>query len=328
MENLQSPAVSVILPVFNCENYIASAVRSILDQTFKDFEFIIIDDGSTDATPEILRSLADTDSRISVLTIPNGGYTNGILAGLAQSKGEFIARMDGDDVCSPLRLEAQINFLRANPLCGAVGSAIGIIDEEGDLISHRKFPTTHSEIDSEHVFRGLCSLAHPSTMLRRSALEAAGNYRREFEPAEDFDLWSRLAEVSLLANLDAELLNYRVHCKSTTSTRRSEMVTSVNRSLVETWARRGLGSCSVPEMVVPPILGRIAAVRGFACVAWESGYYKTSRKHAWRQFWMAPLEGSSWKYLIRCLLGPVSRPIVSFGLRLRKRLEAGSHLAS
>jgi glycosyltransferase involved in cell wall biosynthesis len=316
-----NPVISVILPVFNCENYIASAVRSILDQTFREFEFIIIDDGSTDGTPEILRSLGEIDSRISILTIPNGGHTKAILTGLARSTGEFIARMDGDDVSSPLRFEAQINFLRANPLCGVVGTAIGIIDEDGDLISHRKFPTTHSEIDSEHILRGMCSLAHPSTMIRRSSLEAAGNYRPEFEPAEDFNLWIRLAEVSLLANLDTELVNYRVHCKSTTSTRLNEMVCSVNRSLVEAWARRNLGPFSGPEISAPPTLDQIAAIRGFACVAWESGFYKTSRKHAWRQFRMAPFRVRSWKYLIRCLLGPVSRPIVKFGLTLRRYLE-------
>lgn len=307
MEDTPDPTVSVLLPVFNGERYIGEAVESILKQTFPDFECLIIDDGSTDETPEILRFFAEKDPRIRVLTKPNEGYTIALLAGLSLAKGKYIARMDADDVSHPDRFASQVAFLDENPACGAVGSAIRIIDPDGDPISHRRYPLTHSEIDSAHVLKGECSLAHPSTMIRRSVLEEAGSYRPEFEPAEDFELWTRLGEKAELANLAAELLSYRIHPKSTSTQRSRDQVDRVNRAIAAVWRRRNLGTAGMPTISHSPAPNDNAVVRGFARMAWDSRHFATSRKHAWKQLIVEPLQIRSWKCFIRCFLGTLGR---------------------
>lgn len=303
MEATPDPTVSVLLPVFNGERYIGEAVESILKQTFRDFEFLIIDDGSTDQTPGILRSHAERDPRIRIVTKANGGYTKALLVGLSLAKGKYIARMDADDISHPDRFASQVAFLDENPACGVVGSAIRIIDPDGDPITHRRYPLTHSEIDAAHVHKGECSLAHPSTMIRRSALEEAGSYRPEFEPAEDFELWTRLGEKAELANLAAELLSYRLHPKSTSTQRGRDQVDRVNRAIEATWTRRNLGTAGMPRVPFAPAADDNSVVRGFARMAWDSGYIRTSRKHAWKQLKVEPFGIRSWKCFIRSFVG-------------------------
>jgi glycosyltransferase involved in cell wall biosynthesis len=321
MESSPSPLVSVILPVYNCASYIQAAVTSVLFQSFSDFEFIIIDDGSTDQTPEILHLLASSDTRIRIITIPNGGHTKALLTGLAVSRGKYIARMDADDLSRPTRFEMQVCFLNENPRCGVVGSAIKIIDPDGDTISHRRYPLTHAEIDSAHLERGACSLAHPGTMIRRSMLDLAGSYRPEFEPAEDFDLWTRLGENGVLANLEDELLCYRLHTKSASVTRSADQVRSVNRAIEEAWSRRDLGSIGMPTVSLPPISDENSVIRGFARMAWDSGYYGTARKHAWRQLKNQPFRAEAWKCLMRCFPGALSKPIDRLAEIVRPRAD-------
>ena len=116
MENIESPKISVVMPVLNGEKYLAEAIESILNQTFQDFEFIIVDDGSTDQTPEILRSYANKDSRIQIVTNPiNRGIGYSRNRGIALSRGEYIANMDADDLCLPERFEKQVRFLDSHP---------------------------------------------------------------------------------------------------------------------------------------------------------------------------------------------------------------------
>jgi glycosyltransferase involved in cell wall biosynthesis len=307
MESTGDPIVSVLLPVFNGGRYLAEAVESILNQTFRNFEMLIIDDGSTDQTPGILRSFAARDPRIRVVTKPNEGYTKALLAGLSLARGKYIARMDADDISHPDRFAAQVAFLDENPACAVVGSAIRIIDPEGDPLSHRRYPLAHSEIDFAHVYKGECSLAHPSTMIRRSSLDEAGGYRPEFEPAEDFELWTRLGEKGELANLPSELLSYRLHPKSTSTQRGRDQVDRVNRAIEATWRRRNLGTDGMPRVPFAPSADEIAAVRGFARMAWNSGFFTTSRKHTWRQLKAQPFRIASWKCFVRSASGSLGR---------------------
>src|SRR5947208_11205951 len=135
------PLVSVVMPVYNGERFVVEAVRSILAQTFRDFECIVVDDGSTDRTPELLAIEQTGDPRLVVHRQPsNMGFRMALNTGCALARGEFIARMDADDVSLPTRLERQVAFLRANPRVGAVGSAIQVIDDRGVRSRIKSYP--------------------------------------------------------------------------------------------------------------------------------------------------------------------------------------------
>ena len=187
------------MPVYNAERYVGEAVRSILEQTFADFDFVIIDDGSTDRSTEILEQFA-SDPRIRLIRRPNTGYLRALNEGLALCQGEFIARMDADDVSLPDRLRRQIAFLDEHPECLMVGCALLRIDDDGDVLCEERLPEDHAEIEAR-LLEGRGAIGHPAALIRRQALVELGGYREPFYGAEDHDLWLRLAERGRLANL-------------------------------------------------------------------------------------------------------------------------------
>ncbi len=207
------PLVSVLMPVYNCEKYIFESVKSVLNQTFTDFELIIIDDCSTDATLSIIKSI--NDSSIILIEKPkNSGYTDSLNHGISIAKGTYIARMDGDDICMPERFEKQVAFLNANREVILCGTAIQIIGSDKVL----KHPLKHEEILVKLCFG--TSFCHPSIMVRKEIL-LENNYNKNFEPAEDYELWTRLAFLGKLANLDTVLLQYREHPNQISNTNTS-----------------------------------------------------------------------------------------------------------
>ena len=215
------PRLSVILPVYNCEKYIYEAVDSILNQTFTDFELLIVDDFSTDSTVLILESFKD--SRIQLFKKEkNTGYTNSLNYAISIAKGEYIARMDGDDICLPQRFEKQVNFLDCHPDVILCGSAVQIIDSDTIL----RLPTNHDEIKVKLCFA--TSFCHPSVM-GKAIVFKENLYDVKLEPAEDYDLWTRLVFKGQLANLDEILLMYRIH-EEQVSLLRSEYQTTVGYS--------------------------------------------------------------------------------------------------
>ena len=203
------PKVSVILSTHNDELYIQQAVDSILNQTFTDFEFIILDDASTDKTPDILHKYRDP--RIKIITnAQNKGIPASVNVGLAQAKGEYIARMDGDDVSALERFAKQVTFLDANPRIGVVGTQRKYLDTAGNFYNcNIRVHTTHNLI-AWRVFMG-ASFWNPSTMIRRNVLDSVNGYNPIYFYASDLELWTRLLFVTRFANLDEDLLYYRVH---------------------------------------------------------------------------------------------------------------------
>lgn len=211
---MNNPIISVLLPVYNCSEYIKESVESILNQTFSDFEILIIDDSSTDGTYEFLQTL--TDSRIRLISkSKNTGYTNSLNIGIEIAKGEYIARMDGDDICLPERFEKQINFLKKNEdyvLCGTWFKIFG--NESARIIEN---PV--SDVEIKLALLEYCSIGHPTVMIRNSVLKNNNIYYDiEMEPAEDFDLWVRLSPLGKFANLPEVHLNYRDHEKQISNT--------------------------------------------------------------------------------------------------------------
>src|SRR5687767_502933 len=189
-----TPAVTVLMPVYNADRFVAQTVNTIINQTFHDYEFIIINDGSTDRSHEILQDYAARDPRIRLVSRPNTGYVVALNEGLALARGTFVARIDADDLADPRRLELQVARMRSEPDLVALGSNANAMDEDGRMLGDYDVPSTHEEIEANHL-RGSSSIHHPAVMLRPEAVRRVGGYRREFMPCEDFDLWLRLGEV-------------------------------------------------------------------------------------------------------------------------------------
>lgn len=220
----KQPLVSVVMSVYNSERYLRESVESILSQTFTDFEFIIIDDGSVDKSNSILQSF--TDPRIKVLSNnKNLGLIVSLNKGFDEAKGKYIARMDADDVSLPERLQKQVKFLDTNPGIGVVGTWIRSFD---DRLGHiLKFPTDQKIIKAWLLFDN--TFAHPSAMLRRSFLKSYHlHYDPNFKHVEDYDLWVRSSRFFDIATIGEVLLLYRRHENSISSSNRSNQINKTN----------------------------------------------------------------------------------------------------
>lgn len=198
------PKISVLLPVYNCELYIKETIDSVLNQTFADFELIVIDDCSTDQTVSVIKEFSDTRIRLIEKQV-NSGLINSLNLGISIAKGEYIARMDGDDICLPERFAKQVAFLDKNPniiLCGTAYQTFGAIEK---VIRH---PLSHKKIAAQLCVHSV--FGHPTVMGKKAIFEQH-NYNDDFKNVEDYELWSRLIFEGEVANLDEILLFYRVH---------------------------------------------------------------------------------------------------------------------
>ena len=238
-----NPRVSVVMPAYNAERFVAEAVTSVLASRYRDLELLLVDDGSTDGTvSEAIRAAAG-DDRLRVIPVPHGGVAAARNAGLTHARGELIANLDADDAMFPERLERQVAFLDAHPECVAVGSRVLAIDANGRPIRVLIRHFTHEEIDAAHL-NGLCgSLGNPTATFRKAAALRAGAYSSELHAVgEDHDFWLRMAEVGRLANLSDVLTRYRVHDAnvSIAGTDREQQLAITMDTLTRAFARRGI----------------------------------------------------------------------------------------
>lgn len=204
------PTISVAMSVYNGARFLESAIESVLAQTFTDFEFLILDDGSSDGSLAIIERAAARDPRIRAITRENRGLVYSLNQMIAEARAGLIARMDADDLCLPERFERQLAFLEANPDYGVVGTFTRDIDADGlpFPLGGAEHPETHEEFLAAIAAHGPL-LAHPSVMMRRDVLLEVGGYHAAFRHCEDFDLWLRLADRTRIANLTDRLLVYR-----------------------------------------------------------------------------------------------------------------------
>lgn len=207
-----STKVSVIMPVYNSALYVKDAMESILAQDYRDFQFIIVNDGSKDESENIILSFKD--ERIEyVKNEQNIGLIATLNKALKLVKGEYIVRIDGDDTCAPNRISTQVKFMDAHPEVGASGSFYYMM--LGDKKAVCDFPTSNEEIQTFLLFN--CPLAHPSSIIRKSILDQHNiQYSSNYLNSEDYDFWSQISRVSQLVNLPQKLLNYRVHANQIT----------------------------------------------------------------------------------------------------------------
>jgi len=200
--------ITAIIPVYNAEYFLKPAIDSILNQTFKDFELLAINDGSTDSSLEILTSFKD--SRLKIINNDkNRGIIYTLNRGINEAKGKYIARMDADDIALPERLALQVDYLEKNPNVVLLGGCAEVINQRGKVFDTLTIPLTHKDI-LNNIFSSNCFI-HPSVMFHKSVAQRLGAYDTNAQHAEDYDLWLRIIQEHQVANLPQPLIQYRVH---------------------------------------------------------------------------------------------------------------------
>ena len=209
--------ISVVLSTYNEEKYIAKSIQSILDQTYPYFEFIIVNDGSTDSTLQIVKSF--TDPRIVVIDKPNSGLPDSLNRGITAAKYDWIARMDGDDIATHDRFERQVSYIKEDS--AVIGGQFISINEMGDPISGKvsNKPLSCAKCRSALLF-GMSPLAHPTVLVKKELLIKYGGYDVNFRAAQDVELWSRLVPFVKIINIPEPILFYRQHTNNITNKRK------------------------------------------------------------------------------------------------------------
>lgn len=245
---MNHPKVTVLMPVYNGGRFLREAVDSILKQTYRNFEFIVINDGSTDNTCDILRTYSD--SRLFVFEQKNLGIIASLNKGIKLSQGEYIARMDADDISEPDRLAKQVEFLDNHPAIGVLGIISKIIDEQANELPKLNLPTNHKNILARLLLDNC--FVHSSIMLRKNLFETHGYYSKNAILCEDYELFLRLSCVTQLANLPMPLHRYRMNYSTGISivkrSKQKEMRDQIRRAFIEK-------HCSIDKTFIEQILG-------------------------------------------------------------------------
>lgn len=209
----ETPTISVIMPVYNSAKYLALAIESILNQTYSDFEFIIIDDGSSDTSWKIIQKYSLKDKRIRAKqNSSNLGICQTLNYGLSIARGKYIARMDADDWSYPERLSKQVVFMKTHPKVVICGGAVQVCNADLKILNKRSYPISDKKI-REKILK-INPFAHPAVMYRKEAVIEAGGYNEKLVTVEDYDLYFRLGNLGKLANLSDTLLKLRLRDNS------------------------------------------------------------------------------------------------------------------
>ena len=297
------PHVSVLLPVYNAARFLAVAIESILAQSHRDFELIVIDDGSKDRSVAILHGYAARDPRINLLSRPNTGIVRALNDGLTVARGELIARMDADDISLPHRFQTQVAYLEAHPDCVMLGSRVIVIDPGGRELTIMGDALTHEEIDGSLMIGRGQMVYHPSVIMRRGALLDVGGYRTDYPHAEDLDLFLRLAESGRIVNLPEPLLKYREHFHKVGHLKSLQQMDSCRRAIRDAHLRRGLDVPPEIENFMPRPPTAAERQRTWGWWALANGHVHTSRKHAVGSLLKSPAALEAWKLLFCSIRG-------------------------
>ena len=239
--------VSVVMPVYNCAEYLKDAIESILVQTFDDFEFIIINDGSTDESPAILNYYASKDARIKVIDQTNQGIVTALNKGLSVAKGEWIFRMDQDDISLPNRFKLQVQLIKKDPTLVLLGGWSQQIDAQGNLLKINKLPAKNNQLIN--AMEGLRPFfAHPTACFRRDVVLRIGGYRERFRVAEDGELWLRLAGSGSFGCCQEVILLLRKHTQSLSNTQsRQQLLSGITAHICHLRRKSGSSDLSIMD---------------------------------------------------------------------------------
>jgi len=303
----------VLIPVCNGCPFFRAAVDSVLGQSFEDFECLILDDGSVDDTGRIADEFARSDARVRVIHRENRGLVPSLNELVAAARGEFIARMDADDLCTPWRFARQVDYLRQHPDTVCVGSSYWMMDEAGRIITQIMPPRDDAAIQGQ-ALRGHSTISHPSAMLRTAALRRLGGYRAAYFPAEDLDLWLRLGELGTLANLPEPLIHYRVHAASISARSvQGRQRDAARRACVDAWARRrvsdGQFEATREWRADGTATSRLRFALQYGWMAYGSGFRQTAMVYGLKAIRALPTRQDGWRLLAVALLRPPRKPI-------------------
>lgn len=269
---MQNPLVSVVMVVWNADRFLAEAIESILSQTLSEFEFIIVDFGSTDKSRSIISSYAARDSRVKFHTISSCALAEARNAGCFLAQGRYIAIMDADDVSVPDRLKWEVAFMEEHPEFGLLGGATDWVDATGRSLRIDHLPTEDHEIRA--ALENGCPFCQPAVLIRREAFTLVGGYRAVFAQAEDYDLWLRIAEHFKCANLKQVVLKYRIHPYQISMRKRAQQTLCVLAAQVSASSRRKRIADPLYsiEEITPATLAEVGVSKATQQTAAVSGY--------------------------------------------------------
>lgn len=270
MTEAPTPAVSVVMPVYNASRWLRDALDSVLHQTFAALELIAIDDGSNDGSPQLLEAAARADPRVRVVRQPHQGIVAAMNHGLAEARAPLMARLDADDLAHVTRLERQAEFLRQHPEVGIVGAWAIEIDEAG-RVRGRRTPEADPRA-LKQLLRRTNPMIHSAVMARTELMRRLGGYRPAFQTAEDYDLWCRASEVAEIANMPEFLVSYRVHGGGVSCGDPLRQAFSARLTKRSAVARREQGIDPAEALDGPPDWRSEAAVEAF--YAADAGLYR------------------------------------------------------
>ncbi len=271
------PLVSIALPIYNAAPFLATSIGSLLEQSFRDWEMICVNDGSRDESLQILERFSSIDNRIRIINQPNRGLVAALQQAVEASRGRLIARMDADDIAMPDRLEKQVAFMQQNPEVVALGGAAIEMDVDGRPLRITRFPSDSNTL-VERLLRRESALIHPSVMMCKTAMQKAGGYRSKYQWIEDHDLWLRISKLGKITNLENVVLGYRQHASSICWQRSHAQRQLMNDLLLEAYAERGL-TCPA-ELLIDNFHTRSQAGSGkWMRMALRGGQYHTARTH-------------------------------------------------
>jgi hypothetical protein len=297
-----APTVSVLIPVYNGGSFFADALQSILEQSFADFECIVVDDGSTDGSGALAEAIAARDGRFRVVRRENRGLVATLNELVSLARGELLARMDADDIALCDRLALQVAFMNEHPEVVCVGGGQILMDETGRLISSIAPPTGDDDIQ-QLTLRGHGSICHPTAMIRKGALLEVGGYRSQYYPAEDLDLWLRLGERGKLANLAVPVLHYRIHSGSISGQAAQGRQRAAGRhACQDAWERRGVTDVTFEASgswrPTEERESRLLFALQYGWMAHSSGFRDTAVAYGLKAFAINPLRTSTWRLLV------------------------------
>ncbi|HEY9197103.1 MAG TPA: glycosyltransferase [Mucilaginibacter sp.] len=211
--NFNIPQITVLMPAYNAERYIVAAIESVLGQTFTDFELLIVNDGSTDDTEKLIRSI--DDPRIVLICQDNKGVAQALNNGLKYARAQYIARFDADDICYPERLRIQYDFMQANPEYSVIGSAADYIDMDGNYLFTHKPPAFDND-ELQQLKYSVCPFIHSCVFYKKDMVIGKGGYNEHAYTFEDHFLWVNILKDQKACNLPQSLIQVRLNPESVT----------------------------------------------------------------------------------------------------------------
>jgi glycosyltransferase involved in cell wall biosynthesis len=229
----KKPKISVVMPVYNCAQYLEEALASLLIQTFDDFEILAINDGSTDDSLKILEKYAKIDSRLKILSQKNSGIVKALNRGIKESRADYIARMDGDDISFPNRFTDQVKILDADPEVVLVAGNFEVIDQASEFLYRGLVVPDNDYLQRAFYLRN--AIAHGSVMFRKSVVQRIGGYSDKCGPTEDLELWMRLLKEGDFAATDSPVYKWRMNQGGLTLSNNAESIRQSQLHIEKRW---------------------------------------------------------------------------------------------